>query len=173
MARPHNNKRCENFLRLHQIQLNHLIKTGAWKHQHMAALNLHQGVMCSGERLHFNPSAQTFTGCVCRCCRDILFFLHYLSDKSAEWKCWGAQDETGNECTQWEQECYLRRRNSCETVAHLNLKLLLCTWCFSHKGFHQTTCFHRLDWAAQHTVRQQLKVWVPLTEEGPLNRFIV
>lgn len=52
------------FLHLHQIQLNHLIKTGAWKHQHMVALNLHQGVMCSGERLHFNPAAQTFPGFV-------------------------------------------------------------------------------------------------------------
>ena len=63
--------------------------------------------------------------------------------------------------------------NRCETVAHLNPKPLLCIWCFSHKDFDQTTCFLRLDWAAQHTVRQQLKVWVPLTEEGPLNRFIV
>lgn len=38
----------QNFLLFHQIQAAHLINFGdAWKHQHMAALNFHHGVMCS------------------------------------------------------------------------------------------------------------------------------
>lgn len=89
-------------LLLHQIHPNHLINAGAWKHQHMVALNLHHR-LCDVNLSVFSP---VFAGYVrCRCC---CIASHYLSNQSAKWKCWEAEEKTGNESGQYEPKCYLR-----------------------------------------------------------------
>lgn len=76
-------------LLLHQTRPNHLINTAAWKHQHMVGIKSTSWIDVQQERLYVNPSvfSSAFTGYICCCCCCCMA-SHYLSDKSAKWKCW-------------------------------------------------------------------------------------
>lgn len=66
-------------LLLHQMKLNHLINTGAGKHQHMVVLNLHLGVMRSRHTSTHQPLQDMYASFCCMA-------FHYVNDKAAKKK---------------------------------------------------------------------------------------
>lgn len=152
------------------MQANHLINTGAWKHQHMVALNLHQGGMCSrsvctsAHQFSLQPLLDMYAAAVAA-----LFFIIQETNQQngdAEKLRKRLEKSPNNKSRSATSDNKFKMNSDC-----VCFNLTHYDGCSSHKDSHQTSCLCRLYWASyvQHITTKKAPA---LIDQRTFNRLL-